>query len=129
MNFNINELVKDINELANKNGFWDDYEICTIDLEEELYMYQIKENIQNALISQKLMLVVSELGEAMETLRKNGLQINNNEFIKDSFSDEIADAIIRLFDLCGQLNIDIEKCIKWKHEYNKSRPYKHGKQF
>ena len=31
------------------------------------------------------------------------------ETIKDTFQDEIADSFIRLFDLCGGLQIDIEK--------------------
>jgi hypothetical protein len=29
-------------------------------------------------------------------------------------------------DYCGKQGIDIEAIIKEKHEYNKSRPYKHG---
>lgn len=49
--------------------------------------------------------------------------------VKDSFGDEIADAIIRLFDLSGLLGIEIGEHIICKLMYNISRPYKHGKQF
>lgn len=97
-------------------------------------------------VGQTLMLIVSELAEALEADRKNkhakmeafefrsedrkcseDFKCDFQELIKDSFEDEIADAIIRLFDLCGGLNIDIERHIKLKLEYNETREYKHGK--
>ena len=49
--------------------------------------------------------------------------------IKDSFEDEIADAFLRLMDLCGEYNIDIEKHIRLKAAYNQMRPPKHGKAY
>ena len=39
---------------------------------------------------------------------------------------ELADAIIRILDYCAEAGIDIEEAIAIKHEYNKSRPYRHG---
>lgn len=39
---------------------------------------------------------------------------------------ELADAVIRILDYCGHAGIDIENAVKIKHEYNKTRPYKHG---
>ena len=47
----------------------------------------------------------------------------------DSVEFEIADAIIRLFDLCGLYGIDIEKHIETKLAYNRTRGYKHGKAY
>ena len=38
-------------------------------------------------------------------------------------------AVIRIADLCGYLNIDLESHIKAKMRYNESRPYKHGKEY
>lgn len=106
----------------------------------------------NTNITEKIMLVVTELSEVVEAMRKltpDGLteQIKNNSlciedydtegfsighfqtFIKDSVGDEFADSIIRILDLCGKLGIDIEGHIKYKMEYNSTRPYMHGKQF
>ena len=109
-------------------------------------------------ISEMLMLIVSELAEAQEALRKghyaeqsvvNGLkqdidlnyaddefQLNQGiwkslfeEKVKSSFEDEIADVAIRLFDLCGGMGIDLEKHIELKMKYNSLRGYKHGKAF
>lgn len=39
---------------------------------------------------------------------------------------ELADCIIRILDYCGKAGIDIEEAVRIKHEYNKSRPYRHG---
>ena len=39
---------------------------------------------------------------------------------------ELADVVIRIFDMCGYYGIDIEKAIQIKHKFNKTRPYKHG---
>lgn len=89
-------------------------------------------------VGEMLMLVTSELGEAMEAHRKgrfaNWANVKQEGFgfeegVKDSFEDEIADAIIRLLDMCGGLSIDIEKHINYKLRYNRTRPYKHGKKY
>ena len=42
---------------------------------------------------------------------------------------ELADAVIRIADMCGAYGIDLEAAIEEKMQYNKSRPYKHGKKF
>lgn len=40
---------------------------------------------------------------------------------------ELADAIIRILDICGRYEIDIEEVLAAKHTYNITRPYLHGK--
>ena len=103
-------------------------------------------------IAECLMLIVSELSEAMEADRKGRFadwlkyeeewgaywQEYGTEFkaedknhyfemiIKDTFEDEIADTFIRLFGLCGYMKIDIVKHIEAKMAYNKTREFKHG---
>lgn len=42
---------------------------------------------------------------------------------------ELADAVIRIADLCGHLGIDLDAVIAEKMAYNDGRPYKHGKRF
>lgn len=67
-----------------------------------------------------LMLIVTELSEAMEQWRDNH---------KEEFKQEIADAFIRLFHLVGDLGLKEEmvKSILDKLSYNETRPYKHGR--
>lgn len=96
-------------------------------------------------VGEMLMLVTSELGEAMEAHRKGrfaklqeaqdiiagggDFKIAFDKHIKDTFEDEIADAIIRLLDMSAGLGIDIEKHIQAKVQYNKSRAKLHGKNY
>ena len=94
-------------------------------------------------VPEKLMLIVTELAEAMEMYRKIKLggyslrvslephpilPLKNQEELISKFSEELADVQIRLLDLTAALGIDLEKAILEKHEYNKTRPYKHGKE-
>jgi len=127
----LNKLAQEVHNNAKQKGFYE----------------------TNRNISELLMLVVSELGEAQEALRKNKrfsmfrLQQAtqqcdkaynlNADFrkmmfechIKDTFEDEIADAIIRLLDLSAYLKIDIDFHIEEKIKYNTGRDNKHGKAF
>ncbi|MDF2789241.1 MAG: hypothetical protein K0S80_2339 [Neobacillus sp.] len=64
-----------------------------------------------------LALIHSEVSEALEADRKG--DFNN-------FEEELADICIRVFDLCGSKNINLEKIIREKMERNKYRSYKHG---
>lgn len=66
----------------------------------------------------KLMLVVSEIGEASEAVR-------NADY--ENFREELADAAIRIFDICGAMHIDLEWEITRKMKVNRGRPRLHGK--
>lgn len=121
---NIPELIKRAHENAVKKGFYDDGD-------------------RN--IGELLMLIVSELGEALEAHRKNlfpmwemyqemldrekCFETAFRANIKDTFHDELADAVIRICDMCGYLGIDLEKHIELKMKYNETREYKHGKAY
>ena len=131
----INELCKSTHQNAKDKGFWD----------------------KERNIGELLMLINSELAEALEAHRKDrwtkgydiqmmrdldvfdgepdqysvsaGFKEDFEKNVKDTFEDEIADAFIRLADLCGGLNIDIESHIACKMAYNKTRERLHGKAY
>ena len=92
----LKSLTEECHRIAVQKGFWDE-----------------KRNIGEA-----LMLIVTELAEAMESYRHQDWK---------NFREEIADTYIRLFDLCGGLGIDLDYEIDRKSQKNKKRPYKHGK--
>lgn len=50
-------------------------------------------------------------------------------YIKNTFEDELADVIIRTLDICGYLNIDIERSVLAKMKYNKIREKMHSKKY
>jgi len=74
------------------------------------------------------MLVVTELAEAVEALRKG-----NPESEKiPGFShveEELADAVIRIMDLCGGRKYRLHEAILAKMKHNADRPMMHGKEF
>jgi len=78
-------------------------------------------------VGMKLALVHSEVSEALEAFRKDAKDDHLPEI--DGVAVEIADAAIRLLDLAAYLGYDIGTIIEKKLEYNRNRPYKHGKQF
>lgn len=69
--------------------------------------------------SSKLMLCVSELAEAMEGDRKN---LKDDKLPHRLGREvELADAVIRIFDLAGAYGMDLGGAIAEKLEYNRSR--------
>jgi len=96
-----NEYSKECYQTAKDHGFWD-------------------MNLYLLTVPTKIALIMSELGEALEADRKG-----DNEHL----AEEIADTFIRLFDLCGYLNLDIEEIINKKMEVNKNRPFRHNKRY
>ena len=69
--------------------------------------------------SNKLMLTVSELSEAMEADRK-GLMDDKLPHM-DGRVVELADALIRIFDLAGAYNMPLGKAFEEKMAYNAGR--------
>lgn len=71
----------------------------------------------------------SELSEAFEEYR-NGRDPQEIYYRVDGKPEgigaELADVVIRILDYCGYAGIDLQDLILQKHEYNKTRPYRHG---
>lgn len=71
----------------------------------------------------------SELSEALEADRAEQDMIWNNNGKPDGIAVEMADCVIRIMDWFGQQGISLQEVLEVKHEYNKHRPYKHGKKY
>jgi len=97
----MNRMAQECHEIAVKHGF-----------------YGSDGKTRNIL--EALMLVNTELCEAAEHYREK------ENWLPD-FSEEMADAIIRIFDLCSFLKMDIDKEVCSKIEKNKNRPFMHNK--
>lgn len=125
---NINKLALEIHQNAIAHGWW----------EEERKFPEIAA------------LIHSEISEALEEYRngheteeiyyscrcaKNGHCPSQHDIATickgqkpkpEGIAAELADVIIRVLDFTASEGIDIEAVIMAKHEYNKSRPYRHG---
>lgn len=125
-NMNLNDWAREIHANSCAHGWWD----------EERPLPEI------------LMLIVSELSEALEEARKgdpmpgriscmhyyggNGVActVQSERHPKpEGIAVEVIDALIRILDWCGKEGLDVEALVTEKHKYNKTRPYKHGKKF
>jgi hypothetical protein len=140
-----------------KKGFWDDQtniihkmnQINDDILTDISFTPDEVEAVTKAFTAQKLMLVVSELSEALEADRKSqdayarvgvareALNIlDDAEFkdfytnnIKGTVNEELADANIRINDINGGYNLDLETHQQAKLRFNLTRPFKHSKKY
>lgn len=123
----IKELAKDVHKNAKAHGWWDGEERSFGEL---------------------IALCHSELSEALEEYRNSKgpaeayYECVSGKDIQDKCTgdccpacsgakpcgipSELADVVIRIFDMAEHYGIDIEAAILEKHEFNKSRPYRHG---
>ena len=116
----LNDLRDEVHELAREKGWWDGVS----------YQDAVK------LIPEKIALIHSELSEALEAYRSIPAKTPVDECLLERYLDsngkpdgfvvELADAIIRIMDLCGMLNLDIQSAVSVKHDYNATRPHRHG---
>jgi NTP pyrophosphatase (non-canonical NTP hydrolase) len=122
---------KQSHALSREKGWWDGIDSAT-----------------PRVVPEKLMLVVSEVAEALESYRKGeplsfvdcpepGCYVTHRvgaaSCVAHSFplkpeglASELADVVIRCGDLAGFLGIDLERAISEKHAYNATRPQRHG---
>jgi transcriptional regulator with XRE-family HTH domain len=125
-------------------------------LRNEAFAYAEKQGFHKRKMNlgERLMLVVSELSEALEADREGrwcpeGVLGNSEkpiikitefdqatvtkEFyethIRGTVEEELADAIIRLADIAGIYGIDLDWHVSAKMAYNRTRPYMHGKKY
>ncbi|MCX7858389.1 MAG: hypothetical protein N2513_10515 [Deltaproteobacteria bacterium] len=127
---NLNDMAKEVHQNAVEHGWW----------EKDIHFGSL------------VALMHSELSEALEEFRNHKPNVYykcgycteggcyfddinkppcgeeaEKAYIKpEGIAIELADCIIRILDYCGKENIDIEEAIRIKHEYNKTRPYRHG---
>ena len=123
----VNELVRLAHENAVKHGFWE----------------------KPPEFGTSVALIHSELSEALEEMRAGNrvrpgaptppVYYSGGGYIAtlptavchkpEGYATKLADAVIRIADLCGHLDIDLAAVIREKMEYNATRPKMHGKKF
>jgi len=96
----VNEIVERSHSAAKKAGWWE-------------------RELTPETVPKCLMLIVSEIAEAMEGDRKNLMddKLPHRKMIEV----ELADAIIRIGDLAGKLELDLGGAVVEKLEFNKTR--------
>lgn len=86
-------------------------------------------------ITRSMMLVNTETAELYEAYRGGTLDdiCDKAEKMRDlghtpltNKEEELADIVIRAFDISRRLGVDIGRAVAVKHAYNVTRPYRHG---
>lgn len=121
----INILIQEAYSNSVAHGFWEEYHrmysLLLVAAPDGAYSRKLELDTKLS----KQMLMVSELGEACEGVRKPTPDAHCPEFTSEEI--EMADAMIRIADYAGAFGLRLAQAIQAKMEYNKSRPYKHGK--
>lgn len=123
----INKLATEVYQNNKEKGFWEDYFTLT-----NLSDNYVKDSAQakavhSLFIAQRIALIHSELSEALEADRKD--LMDDKLTHRKGLEVELADALIRILDMAGGLELDIGGAVEEKLAYNKSRPYRHGKAY
>lgn len=104
------DLAIKLHEVAVNKGFWRDEAISG-----------------DIFIAKQCMMIVSEVSELMEAIRKDKGE--------EEISKEVADILIRTLDLyaglveSGYTKISLDYAMEEKTNFNKTRPEKHGVRF
>lgn len=120
---NISDLMHAANATATEKGWWE----------------------KDKPFSESIALMHSELSEALEEWRKYGLQADRLLYAMHDYGHlgcdfgpatetnkpegiaaELADVLIRIFDVSAQHNIPLIEALKVKMAFNKTRPHRHG---
>ena len=135
----LNEFAKEVHENAVAHGWWDEERsfgdiiaLCHSELSEALEEYRDgKPSVWFACIPTDIFAGCKNMthckspkGNLGCTKINPGCQYQDRK--PEGIAVELADCIIRILDYCGKEGIDIDAIIRAKHEYNKTRPYKHG---
>ena len=106
----MSSIQKEIHQNAVDHGFWNG-----------------TEDPERVSIASKIALIHSELSEALEEYRHGRMLTYYADDKKpEGFGVELADAMIRIYDLSERLGLDIDSLVEMKHRYNTTRPFMHG---
>lgn len=104
----LDDLAIELHKVAVEKGFW-------------------PEEIDDIFVAKQCMMIVSEVTEAMEAIRKDKGE--------EEITKEVADILIRTLDLyaglveAGYTKLSLDYALEEKTQFNKTRPEKHGVRF
>lgn len=122
----LNELAREIHNNAVAHGWWDEERsfgdivaLCHSELSEALEEYRS---------GRPLAYVFQDRGDdssdPVEMVTNPDIWQHKRK--PEGIAVEMIDCIIRILDWCGKEGVDVDKLLTAKHEYNRTRPYRHG---
>lgn len=125
----INTMAGEAYEHARRSGFHDGHPLddWSADWDADRLL-----DYARSYITVKLALITTEVSEAIDEVRSNPgplVKYYREDGKPEGLESELADVILRTGDLAASFGIDLEAAVIEKHEYNLTRPAKHGKNF
>jgi NTP pyrophosphatase (non-canonical NTP hydrolase) len=116
---NTQELITKCHQLAKDKGFWDKernmQEAFALILSELYEAFQAHRKGRFAELKDGYFNAVNSRNAALVRIGKDKIDFFAHDFethIKDTFEDELADVLIRIFDFCGGFEIDLTEYLK-----------------
>jgi NTP pyrophosphatase (non-canonical NTP hydrolase) len=129
----LNDLCRIINDWAEKKG-WNEGEDSVMRKSSDIALMhsELSECLEFIRAKQKCVCghSTTESGECVDPECTQNKKVSPPDDHVPSLTGEaaeLADVLIRIFHYCGRRNINLGEAVRLKHEYNITRPYKHGK--
>lgn len=120
----LNLLCETINEWATEKGWNDD----PFEGFGESLPISVLHRMELALAAEQLALFHSEISECLEFKRvKDQPAMDDKVPELTGEAAELADILIRVFHYCGKRKINLGEAVALKHNFNITRPHRHGK--
>ena len=133
MRKSLNEWAAEIHQNAVDHGWWDEprsfgdiVALCHSELSEALEEYRNGKPMIYHYCGKSGQICEGEScrGFAYRTEKLEECRLYNQK--PEGVAVEMIDCLIRILDWCGKEGVDVDAILQDKHEYNKTRPYRHG---
>ena len=117
----LGRIVRECHDASVRKGWWEGLRLLPVSVPHSAAFRDM--------VGSKLMLIVTEVAEAMEEVRIADditMGFMREDYKPEGFPSELADVVIRCFDLACYLNIDLANEIRDKMAYNETREHRHG---
>ena len=129
----LNDWAKDIHGNAKDHGWWEGEKpfpeivaLCHSELSEALEEDREGRHMRYVNYGKPECIIICE-GSLCENYQEDGTcGVNARNSKPEGIAVEMADCLIRILDWFGHEGLDVEAIVREKHEYNRTRAYRHG---
>lgn len=123
----LNELRDEAFANAKAKGFHRDLQVLADLRTDDHYPQEMVDVLEARCWSARVALLHSEPSELLEVIRKGHQNVADEKVPELSQEEaEVADIIIRALDYAGSRGLDVDRAVRVKMAFNRTRPHQHG---